>query len=135
MPFATADDVAVRLGRELTEAETAMAEQVIEGVTAEIASAATQNSAWAAALDPVPVLFRTLCIDKVIAVGANPSGLASESMALGTLQKSRTYNGAGALLTEAEKRLVRKVVFGSFRPATLTSPYSGDDETLPELTL
>lgn len=116
MAFATTDDVATRLGRSLTAAEEAMAEQVIEIVEAQIIDAVDKDAAWATALNPVPPLFKALCVEKVIVVGSNPNGLAAESKTLGQASQSRTYqrsNDAGIFLTIEEERRVRLVVFGT----------------------
>ena len=117
MPLATAADVAVRLGRSLTAAETAMAEQVIAAVTGQIVDAVDRDAAWADGLDPadVPVL-KALCVEKVIVVGTNPNGLAAESEALGAHSHSRTFqrsNDAGMFLTDQEQRLCRSAVYGT----------------------
>jgi hypothetical protein len=116
MAFATAADVATRLGRNLTTEESAMAEQVIESVTAQIVDAVDRDLDWAAALDPVPGLLKSLCVEKVIVVGSNPQGLASESRTLGQASSSKTFqrsNDAGIFLTDQEQRLVRMAVYGS----------------------
>lgn len=116
MAFATPDDVATRLGRALTDAEEAMAAQVIEAVTAQIVDAVDQDADWATALDPVPGLLKTLCVEKVIVIGTNPNGLAAESHELGAASRSRTYqrsNDGGIFLTENEQRLARLAVWGT----------------------
>jgi hypothetical protein len=114
MPFATSDDVATRLGRDLTAAETAMAEQVIDMVTGLIVDEVDRDLAWATALDPVPVVLKALCVDKVIAVGANPNGLRSNSQTLGQASYSKSFrDDAGLWLTPQQARLVRQAVYGS----------------------
>lgn len=124
MAFATTTDVAIRLGRDLTTAEAAMAEQVIELVTGLIADAAGQAAAWAAALDPVPAYYRALCIDRVLKVGTNPNLVQSMSEQLGAYSKTKTFprDITGVFLTEQEERLCRQAVFGaagSFRPRSV----------------
>jgi hypothetical protein len=114
MPFATSDDVATRLGRDLTAAETAMAEQVIDMVTGLIVDEVDRDLAWATALDPVPAVLKALCVDKVIAVGANPSGLRASSQTLGQASYSKSFrDDAGLWLTPQQARLVRQAVYGS----------------------
>lgn len=145
MAFASTDDVAVRLGRDLTEAEAAMAEQVIGLVTGAIVDAVGKDADWADALDPIPATFQAMCIDKVIAVGSNPQGLAGESETLGHHTHSKTYRwaseGGGAsvvALTDAEKLIVRRIVWGTTTSAGRTGPAILDDlypyplETLPD---
>lgn len=115
MAFATTDDVATRLGRALTGAEAAMAEQVIESVTAQIADAVNHDLTWAEDLDPVPGVLKTLCVEKVIVVGSNPSGLAAENESLGAYSHGRTFqrsNDVGVWLTAAEQRMARLAVHG-----------------------
>lgn len=116
MAFATTDDIELRLGREITAEEAAMAEQVIEAVTAQIVDAVDRDADWAENLDPVPGLLKTLCIEKVIVVGTNPSGLASETESLGAHSYGRTFprvSDNGLFLTADEQRLVRMAVYGA----------------------
>lgn len=116
MAFATVEDVERRLGRDLTVAEAALTEDVIESVTAQIVDAVDRDADWATALDPVPGVLKTLCVEKVIVVGTNPNGLAVESKNLGAFSYSRTFqrsNDSGILLTEEEARRVRAAVYGS----------------------
>lgn len=129
MAFATTGDVATRLGRALTTAETAMAAQVIELVTGEIALVLGEDAAWAEALTPVPAYFKGLCIDKVLKVGTNPNLVQSISEQLGAHATSKTFpQGVGGVaLTPDEIRQVRRVYSGSsFKSLTLETPYSGD---------
>jgi hypothetical protein len=142
MALATADDIATRLGRALTAAERAFAEQTIATVTGLIADAVSRDVAWADALDPVPPSLKGLCVEKVIAVGSNPQGLRAESESLGEHEHSRTFatGGAGSatvFLTREEIRTVRRALkLGTFQSVTLATPYSGDDhEALPDLPL
>jgi hypothetical protein len=138
MAFATAEDVAVRFGRDLTDAETAMVEQVIELVTGMIADVVGEDAAWAAALDPVPAAYKALCIEKAISVGTNPGGLRSASEVLGAYQRSETFGDeTGLCLTDYERKQILRVARGgSFQSVTLESPYSGDvDDEQPELVL
>ena len=117
MPFATAEDVGIRLGRDLDAAEQAMVEMVIEQVTGLIIEAVCRDDDWAADLAPVPSTLKLLCIEKALAVGSNPNGVASESEQLGAYQSSRTFrrsNGsADVFLTDAEERRVRRAVYGT----------------------
>lgn len=121
MAFATTADVETRLGRSLTTAEEAMAEQVIDTVTeliVEIAGKAEE--------DLTASYFQALCIDKVLLIGANPNGLASESETLGDHTYSKTFprnSDDGLFLTEREEHTVRRIannaVSGSSRPRAL----------------
>lgn len=136
--LATVGDVAIRLGRALTESEQALATQVIASVTGQVYDTTGKDADWLADLDPVPTYLTSLCVEKVIVVGSNPLGLASESEQLGERQRSRTYqraNDGGVFLTDYERREVRRVVNGTtFAAVTYETPYSGDD-TVDELEL
>jgi hypothetical protein len=74
MPLATVDDIATRLGRDLTAAEQAFATQTIESVTAQIALATNKTVAYLDALSPPSKVLTTLCVEKVSP--ASPSHLA-----------------------------------------------------------
>lgn len=116
MALASTDDIAIRLGRDLTAAEAALADQTIAAVTAQIADAVDRDLDWAEALDPVPGLLKTLCVEKVIVVGSNPNSLANESQTLGAYSHSRTFqrsNDSGVFLTDAEQRMARLAVYGT----------------------
>lgn len=130
MAFATPADVAVRLGRELTDAEEAFAEAVIGDVTGLIADHLGLDDDWAAALDPVPRVFKTLCVEKTILVGSNPNGLSSRSETLGAYAESESFRreAGGIQLSDDEERRVRRAYFGtnsgSSRPdSTATEVY------------
>lgn len=115
MPFAATQDVAIRLGRALNDAEAALAGAVIADVTDMIAEAAGQDATWADALDPVPGYFKALCVEKAIAIGSNPNQHASDSETLGAHSISRTFRGGAApdiFLTAAEERKIRQIVSG-----------------------
>jgi hypothetical protein len=130
MAFATAADVAIRLGRALTTAEEAMVDQVIEEVTGLIVEAVGRDAAWAEDLDPVPATLRSLCIEKAIAVGSNPNQAASTSEQLGAYQHSKTFRKIDAssdlFLTAGEERRVRRAVYGETTSSPRT-PSIADD--------
>lgn len=117
MAFATADDIATRLGRSLTDDERSQATSVIADVTGLIADAASRDAAWATALTPVPVALKALCVKKAISVISNPLGLASESERLGQHEHAQTFprngDGVDVFLTEAEERRVNWAIYGS----------------------
>jgi hypothetical protein len=116
LAFATQEDVEIRLGRVLSEAEGFQADAVITTVTGLIADAVDRSAAWAADLDPVPETLRALCVEKAIGAIANPSNLASESEQLGAHQRSHTFPRAGDVglfLTDAEQRRSREAVYGA----------------------
>lgn len=114
MAFATVEDVATRLVRTLSAEEGAAAEMLIEAATAVIADAAGKDDAWAAGLDPVPQMLRFLTIELVCRAMANPDALRSISKQLGSYQSTRSFRDVGGslLLSDVERLLVRRTVFG-----------------------
>lgn len=134
MAFADAADVGIRLGRALTDEETATAELIIELVEGLIADAVGENAAWVTGLSPVPGVLRVLCIEKAVAAISNPSSAASWSEQLGQWQRSETYPRAadvGLFLSETEQRLARRAAglapSASSRPASLVGDFHPED--------
>lgn len=128
MAFATADDVATRLGRSLTDAEEATAEQVIALATGLIADEVDRDAAWAEDLDPVPEALKGICVEKAKVAVSNPSGAAAIQEAIGSYSYSRTAprsEDGGVFLTEAEGRIIRQAVYG-------TSAGSSSPRALPD---
>lgn len=113
MAFATSIDVADRLGRPLTVDEMTQADAVIAAVTDLIADAVGKSNAWAATLTPVPGTLKTLCVEKAASVILNPAlgTVAAESLGEHSVTYARSNDG-GIFLTEAERLLVRRAVFG-----------------------
>lgn len=115
MAFATAEDVATRLGRTLTGTEAATATQLLTAATAVIAGAADKDDAWADALSPVPKILGQLTIELVYRVMSNPENLATSQEQIGAYQYRKGFQtgaASGLLLTDTEERLVRRVVHG-----------------------
>ena len=117
MPFATAEDVATRLGRALTATEAATAEMLIEAATAVIAEAASKNDAWATALTPVPNMLKFLAVEVVVRAMANPEALSRFQEQLGAYSSTKAFAtvtaGGGLMLTDVETNLVRRTVYGT----------------------
>lgn len=119
MAFASTDDMAARLGRQLTSAERDSAELLLELATGAVAEAAGKSDEWAEALDPVPAVLRGVTLEAVARVLLNPDGLASVSEQLGEYQHSKSFQRSGSAvagglaLTEREDRLVCRAVNGS----------------------
>ena len=117
MPFATAEDVATRLGRVLTATETATAEMLIEAATAVIAEAASKDDAWATALTPVPNMLKFLAVEVVVRAMANPEALSRFQEQLGAYSSTKAFAtataGGGLMLTDVEVNLVRRTVYGT----------------------
>lgn len=130
MPFATAEDIAARLGRDLTPEEIVTAQMLCEGATSLIALEVSKTDAWADALiaaGTVPRVLRMLCIEIVNRVASNPEGLSSLQEQLGSYQYTRNFravaDAGGLLLSAAESMLANRVVWGSasgsFTPLTV----------------
>lgn len=116
MAFATADDVATRLLRDLTPAETSAVEAVLAIVTDLMVNAAGKTAEGD--ISPVPAALKLLAIEKAIQLLNNPRGLASLSEQLGSASRSETYPRAsdiGLFLSDAEERLIRNAVLGATR--------------------
>lgn len=116
MAFATAEDVATRLARDLTAEQGAQAEFLLDIATAVIAGACGKDDAWAAALTPVPDLVMGMCVELVVRVMSNPTQARSMSEQLGQYQHSESFRdaaqGGGMLLAPWEELAVRNAVFG-----------------------
>lgn len=118
MALATVEDIATRLGRELSTTEAATAEMLIEAATGEIAHAADKDDAWADDLTPVPRILKFICIEAVRRVMVNPASLRSKSETLGAFQHSESYqapaegSGSEIHLTKREELMVRREVWG-----------------------
>lgn len=114
--FATAAEVAARLGRELTEAETAHVEMLLSLAASAIAAACDKDDAWAASLaEDVPNALRITSIEMVVRVLQNPGGVRSRSKTLGQFSTAESFadKSAELALTDAEERRVRRAVFGT----------------------
>lgn len=114
MAFASVDDIANRLGRDLSGGETTSVELLLEGATAVIANAADKDDDWATDLEAatVPRILKFVCIEAVCRALANPSSLQSLQEALGQASYSARF-GPGLMLTDSEQLLVRREVYGT----------------------
>lgn len=129
MAFATAEDIATRLGRELNEVEAATVDQLIEQATSLIAYTAGKDDEWADTLDPVPAAVKTVTVECVWRAMVNPEGAVSLMRQLGSFQHSATFpaDAVGLRLTRDEERIVRRTVNGHITSVTLVTSWSGDD--------
>jgi hypothetical protein len=108
--FASADDVATRLGQELTAAQEAAVEGVLAAVDGMIRDAVDRDADWAP--DPIPAYVKEIAIQKAIAALTNPAGVAAESLGAHSVTYQRERDG-GLFLTEAEGRGLRLAVYGT----------------------
>lgn len=114
MAFATASDVAARLGRALTDAEETQAESALTALDGLIRDAVDRDADWTP--DPVPAAFKELSIQKAISVVVNPHNVAAHTKSLGAASRSETFPRAqdlGLFLSEAEGRALRSALWGS----------------------
>lgn len=117
--FCTVADVATRMGRDLTDAERNTAQMLCEAVTGEIAAAVDRDAAWPATLTSIHPALRTVAIEAVARTMRNPGGFSSTSETLGVYSYTERFAGdtgdggsASVVLTRAEQRHVRRIVFG-----------------------
>jgi hypothetical protein len=112
--FATTDDVAARLGRELTTGEQASVEFLLAIASSVIADTAGRDDGWVVTLDPVPTILRGLSVELVVRALANPNQLASLREQLGNYSMAATFASerTGMTLTPTEVLIVRRAVYG-----------------------
>lgn len=112
--FATADDVALRLGRTLTAGEASSVTYLLRMAAAVIADAASKDDGWVVTLDPVPQLLRGLSVELTVRALANPNQLDRLSEQLGNYSMTATFNPQrlGLELTDTEQLIVRRTVYG-----------------------
>jgi hypothetical protein len=130
MAFATAQDVAARLGRDITEAEETMADLLLDGATAIIAVECGRDDEWADELHPVPGVLKIVCVEVAARSMTNPQGLKQLQERLGQYQHQTTYRdiieGGGLMLTKAEELLVRRAVYGTTTASPRVSSWLDD---------
>lgn len=128
MAFATSDDVEARLGRDLTTAEQPQVTAMLDDATSAIAEAAGKPDGWSAGLSPIPSQLKSLAVTLVVRSMANPQGLTSQQEALGAWSYSNRFDTSlgGLALTEAEERMVRRVIYGG-TSASVPIPSIVDD--------
>lgn len=140
MAFATVPNIANKLGRELTDSESAYATDALDSAASIIAEAVGKDDDWADSLTPVPRVLKELSIDMVIRAGQNPEGLQSTTETLGMYSVTERFNvgdaaGPGTLfLSDEESRMVRRVVNGPGSSTALLPGLIDDipDQPLPE---
>lgn len=116
MAWPTNTEIASRLGRALTAAETDQVNLLLEQAIAEIATACGKDDDWADALDPVPAALAGIVVEVVARTVASPIGLRSRQETLGQHSYSESFTdqlAQGLQLTDAEELKVRRIVFGS----------------------
>lgn len=133
MAFATADDIATRLMRALTGAETEAAELLLDGAASLIALALDKDDDWVDDLNPVPTPLHFVSIEIVARAINNPSGAESQREQLGQYSYSVTWgenHQTTLYLTKYERAMVRRAVFGSPTLSARTTPPIEEDYSI-----
>ncbi len=127
--FATLAELALRLGSlttdDLTAAQRAQGQMLLELVTGTIVDNIGRDDVWASTLHPIPRVVRSVTLEAVARVMQpgmnNPSGVSSESETLGAYSHTVRYgeNSGGSTaaavalgITAAEMALCRKALLG-----------------------
>jgi hypothetical protein len=110
--FAKTEDVAARLGRDLTEAE-----KTSYGTLLEFASAVIEEAVEKAedAFTEVPKLLQMMAVELSLRGAANPKGIESTEKTLGQYSHAERYRaaqGADMLLSQTEELMLRRAVWG-----------------------
>lgn len=110
--FATSADVAARLGRSLSSAETSNMPFLLHMAATVIADAVGFDDGWAVSLAPIPQRLRLLSVELVCRAMVNPSGYTSFSQQVGSYNISVAQAAPGMALSDAEVLMVRRAVHG-----------------------
>ena len=116
MAWPTSTDIATRLARTFTTAETDQCDLILEQAIACVALAAGKDDAWSAALTPIPAALAGIVVEAAARAVAGSIGVRSESEQLGAYQHNVSYQDGAVgtvALTDHEERQVRRIVFGS----------------------
>lgn len=112
--FASIEDVALRLGRDLTDSEESSVELLLNLASAAIRSAVDKPDDWMP--DPVPDLVRGFTIELTCRAMANPEGLFSKSETIGSYSYTNSFSKdrpSGLSLTDDEVLALRRAVWKS----------------------
>jgi hypothetical protein len=127
MAFATSTDVATRLGRDLTAAETTSLGFLLDAATEVICAYLDREYEQ---IDPVPPVLNGICVSMILRALANPSGLASRSETLGAYSHSENFRrdtGSDLSMTPTERDLARRALYGSnLKTVRLRTPVEFD---------
>jgi len=143
--LAEVSDVEIRLGRDLTERQTAQADALLRQATTNIYNAADKDASWQPPAEIEPLLSM-LAVELACRAMANPQALGQISESLGAYSSTTTYPrelpGSGIMLTEVEELMIRRAVWGqnagTYRPDTDASDYmliKGYDTALIPITV
>lgn len=122
--FASAAEVAARLGRTFTDAEGDQVDMLLQLASLTVAGACDKDAGWVATLETVPPIVRVITIECVVRAFVNPDGARTRQEQLGQYGQTVTYAAAapaGVSLSAAEERAVRSAVFGGSTGSTRLS--------------
>jgi hypothetical protein len=111
---------------ETIAADDARATLLLDLVTGLIAAEIGFGDGWAAALDPVPVVVKGVCLAAAARAWSNPESLRSLQEQLGSFQEARTYTIAGLALTDAERDVVQNALGESGTAAARSESWMTD---------
>lgn len=120
MPFATSDDLVARLGLDaLTDAQGEQADLLLDLASDLIADAVDEMDKDNMS-NPVPSVFRVICIECAVRALNAPAGVRSQQEQLGQYMLSQTFtvDSGGLMLSDIEERRLRNAYFGQ----TIASP-------------
>jgi hypothetical protein len=137
LSLATVENFEARHG-EVSVADEEIVQTLLDDAGALIAAEVGDVVTWDADPDEgetaTPQVVIAVCVGAAFRAWKNPAGVRSEQ--LGQASVSYSESGHGVWLTDRDLRTIRKAAgLGTFRAATLESPYSGPGTTEPELPL
>lgn len=139
--FASAAEVAARLGRTFTDAENDQVDMLLQLASLAVAGACDKDDAWVATVAPVPPIVRVITIECVVRAFVNPDGARTRQEQLGQYGTTVTYAAAapsGISLSPVEERAVRSAVFngstGSARLSGVLEDIILSSDDLPDTT-
>lgn len=112
MAFAKPEDVAARLGRDLTGSEDKSVPVLLEFASAVIAEAVEKDEET---FSEVPTLLKLMAVELVLRAQANPRGVSSTEKTLGQYSHAERYRegkGMDMLLSNTEELMLRRAVWG-----------------------
>lgn len=110
--FATADDVAKRLGRALSNQEAETVPFLLNMAATVIADAVGKDDGWAASLTPVPRMLRLMSVELVSRALPNPSQYTQIRQQVGSYSIAVSQATTGMALSDPESLMLRRAVFG-----------------------
>lgn len=119
MAFATPEDVATRLGRDLSAIEAGTVETLLDVATSIITDFLGKTSDWATDLDPIHPVLRWVTMELAARTMVNPDGSSMFSETLGAYSYTKGFRAGssdstpGIMLTKHEELIVTQAVYGT----------------------